>query len=311
MNSSKSAKKESGSPKTAKGYFQRESSSEQIKAYFWIAYLGVPTITSLLILAKYVFHLPFSNWVFLVFGWFGFSFYFIQTIKAERALMLIIIIAMVLSAWLMYQLMPLMINLLGSIILLASIFYTFLISNIFGIYYGKLSTYIFLAEASLFTLMLALFEYLGNYPSYPNYIVKNHFLNNPFHLIFSASIAIGGYFFLNFHMDSFFNTIKEKIAELDRARSELSNLNQGLEEKIKERTSELEEAKVVLEIKVRARTRELSRLAENLEEQVEERTRDFQKKVEDLEKFNRLAVGRELRFGELLKELREKENKEE
>jgi len=46
-----------------------------------------------------------------------------------------------------------------------------------------------------------------------------------------------------------------------------------------------------------------------LEERVKERTKELQEKVEELEKFQRLAVGRELRMIELkeeVKRLREK-----
>jgi len=103
-------------------------------------------------------------------------------------------------------------------------------------------------------------------------------------------------------MGHFFDTIKSKIVELDQVKSELSILNQGLEEKVKERTSELEEAKNILEIRVQARTRELSVLVTNLEDEVKERTKELEKKIEELKRFNKLAVGRELRFKELQEE---------
>jgi len=65
----------------------------------------------------------------------------------------------------------------------------------------------------------------------------------------------------------------------------------------------LGEAKTVLEIKVEARTKELKELAEGLEEEVKRRTKEVYEKMADLERFQRLAVGRELKMIELKKEI--------
>jgi len=71
-----------------------------------------------------------------------------------------------------------------------------------------------------------------------------------------------------------------------------------------EAQEEVETARAALEIRVAARTRELRELSESLEEQVEERTEELQEKIEELEKFNKLAVGRELKMIELKKEIK-------
>ncbi len=65
----------------------------------------------------------------------------------------------------------------------------------------------------------------------------------------------------------------------------------------------LEESKASLEVRIQARTRELRELAQKLEEQVKERTKELQEKLGELEKFNRLAVGRELKMIELKEEI--------
>lgn len=74
--------------------------------------------------------------------------------------------------------------------------------------------------------------------------------------------------------------------------------------KFLEARDEAETAKASLEIKIRARTRELKDLSENLENQVEERTKEFKEKVKELERFNKLAVGRELKMISLKEELK-------
>lgn len=52
---------------------------------------------------------------------------------------------------------------------------------------------------------------------------------------------------------------------------------------------------------------ELKRLTGELEQKVEERTKELQARMEELERFNRLAVGRELKMIELKKRIKELE----
>lgn len=64
------------------------------------------------------------------------------------------------------------------------------------------------------------------------------------------------------------------------------------------------ETESVSEIKIKARTKELEELAKGLEDKVRERTKELQEKIEELEKFNQLAIGRELKMVELKEEIK-------
>lgn len=95
-----------------------------------------------------------------------------------------------------------------------------------------------------------------------------------------------------------------EIRELKMIKNALEEAKSSLAAKIRERTKELEEAKSVLEVKVQARTKELQELADSLEEQVKGRTQELQGKITELEKFQTLAVGRELKMIELKNEIK-------
>lgn len=104
-----------------------------------------------------------------------------------------------------------------------------------------------------------------------------------------------------------FNKMTQQLKE---AKVSLEEAKTALKVKVKERTKELEkttealkESKTILEIKVKARTQELENLTKNLEEQVKERTGKLQEKVKELERFQKFAVGREIKMVELKEEL--------
>lgn len=67
---------------------------------------------------------------------------------------------------------------------------------------------------------------------------------------------------------------------------------------------EAEEAKTVLEIRVAARTKELKELSGGLGQQVQERTKELEEKIAEMKRFERLAVGRELKMVELKEKIK-------
>lgn len=71
-----------------------------------------------------------------------------------------------------------------------------------------------------------------------------------------------------------------------------------------EAQEEIEMEKAALGIRIQARTKELKELSDRLEVDVQNRTKELQQKIEELEKFNRLAVGRELKMIELKQQLK-------
>jgi len=76
---------------------------------------------------------------------------------------------------------------------------------------------------------------------------------------------------------------------------------------------ELESTKSSLKIKIKARTRELEEITEQQEEIIQKRIKEIQERAEELERFQRLAVGRELKMMELkgkIKELEERLKKD-
>ncbi|MCK5592384.1 MAG: hypothetical protein KAI72_10555, partial [Candidatus Pacebacteria bacterium] len=76
------------------------------------------------------------------------------------------------------------------------------------------------------------------------------------------------------------------------------------EKKVSERTKELEKTKIELEKKVSERTSQLFDLNKNLEDEVQKRTIELKSKLIELKKFNKIAIGRELRMIELKEEIK-------
>ncbi len=98
--------------------------------------------------------------------------------------------------------------------------------------------------------------------------------------------------------------LEKQNDELKEASKRLEETKMSLEDKVQVRTQELQDAKSGLENLVIDRTKELQELNRHLGQEVTHRTQELQKRLLELERFNRVAVGRELKMIELKEEIK-------
>ncbi len=134
---------------------------------------------------------------------------------------------------------------------------------------------------------------------------------DPYH-IFSRVITI----FITFILlalvaNRYSKIIRKQSSDILTTQAELEKTNKDLKQKVKELENTraiLEDTKKTLEVRVAARVKELEELTQSLEEKVKKRTKEIQKNVQELEKFQKFAVGRELKMIELKKKIKEIKN---
>ncbi|MFH1894520.1 MAG: hypothetical protein ABH813_01295 [Patescibacteria group bacterium] len=133
------------------------------------------------------------------------------------------------------------------------------------------------------------------------------FFRNVRAVVFSGVLAIFSYAFLfsNYQLAGYFSPVWDIII-IALGFFIASFITGNLRDyflKLLEAQDEADEARISLEVRIAARTRELKELADGLEGKVKIRTVELQEKIKELEKFNSLAVGRELKMVELKNEI--------
>lgn len=258
-----------------------------------------------IILLKYVLKISFSVWLYswlgfwivsvAVFLWLIRNQKFTPTIqKAHFGLFILQLLVL-----------TIILHYIGGIESFGVLFYSFFI--VYGIFllpqkYGL----IIVSTILLLLIGLAFMEYGKILPHY-NLFPGQQPYEDIRHVSIRLFMAAATFILLFFITNRLSETMRTQSEDLLEVQTKLKRTNVELKEKLDE--SEflkvaLEDTKATLEIRVEARTKELERLTGNLEGEVKQRTKELQLKVKELERFQKFAVGREIKMVELKKEIK-------
>lgn len=133
--------------------------------------------------------------------------------------------------------------------------------------------------------ILAVLSYFNIIPFYSYWDLGVNLYQDSNYVITNILLATATFYSIGIAANLFTDLFKKRTLELGKIRGEL------------------EEERATLEVKVKARTKELENLTKELEGKVQQRTKKLEEKMGELEKFNKLAVGRELKMVELKEEV--------
>jgi len=187
-------------------------------------------------------------------------------------------------------LLTVVIHYLGGVEWIGAIFYLCILAWASSAF-SKKKVFLLCLIAIFFYIELALLELLGILPHREIFNPSSGAYQDPGYILIQVAALTIAFLFIIEN----YGTLSENLRK-----------NKG---KLIKAQIEIEEAKNVLEIKVQARTKELHELTEKQEEIIKDRTKEIQEKLEDMERFQKLAVGRELKMIELKREIQKLEEK--
>ena len=180
---------------------------------------------------------------------------------------------------------------MGGVTWVGVLAYSFYI--IYGfIIFPKSLAYVLLGYCIVFFSILAGLQYYGIIPYRFIFSLSETIYKNNIFVIFTVLFSVAVLYWMGHYSNVSSRLLKEKIKRIEELGVDLKKEKRNLEEKVKERTKKLEK-----------KTKE-----------AEGATEELQGKFKQLEKFQKIAVGRELKMIELKKKvegLEEKLNKRE
>lgn len=235
------------------------------------------------------------NWI--IFGvvlWLISNFIFRFLIKKQTTFSGVVNLYFIYTILIEIPILATMIYNVGGVEWIGAIFFMFPIVYI-SIVLSKRSSFYVASAASFYYILLVLLPYFEIIPFQPFFRLGINLYQHPNYVIINILFVTATFYLIGYAANLFTDLLKKRTMALEKTQGELK----------KER--------VVLKEKVSERTKELEKLTKSLEEKVQGRTKELQEKMQELEKFNKLAVGREMKMIELkekIKELEEKLNKD-
>ena len=235
---------------------------------------------------KLIFNIPFSNMIFIVMvalflSTFISNYFVKKQTDIEKANFICFI------HWLItITLIALVVYYLGSIwwIGIALLMLPVMYSNI---WLSKKRGLFLAIYASFCYAGIGLLEYFGIIPHQAFFYVSSELYQDSFYVL--ITIAVGSlvvFPYIAYIVNMFSDLLKRRSDELV------------------ETYEQLKDTKEILEVRVKARTRELEEFNQSLEQKIVKRTKELEEKVKELEKFQKFAVGREIKMVELKNELK-------
>lgn len=241
---------------------------------------------------KLIFNVPLSNVVFVVIA-FLFLLTFISNyfVKKQKDIERVDLVCFI--HWLItINLVALAVYFLGNIwwIGIAVLMLPVMHSNI---WLSQKKGFFLAIYASFCYAGFGLLEYFGIIPYQGFFHVSPEVYQDPFYVLITLTVGSLLVFpYIAYAVSMFSDLLKKRTEQLVKT------------------YTELKDAKETLEIRVKARTKELEEFTQSLEQKIAKRTKELEGKVKEMEKFQKFAVGREIKMVELKKKLKElKKNK--